>query len=252
MSQESFAIKLDAFEGPLDLLLHLIEKNKADIFDIPIVLITDQYIEYIDAMRVKDMDVMSEFLLMAATLLSIKSKMLLPVLRQSGEEEPEDPRMELIERLVEYKAYKEISVQLRDMQVDAAHMVFKPKTLPPEVEKYEEPVDIEQLLDGLTLGKLNSVFNEVLKRQRLRKDPVRSGFGEIKKEEISLEECMDRIMDKARERGRFTFVSLFDSARTKMEIIVTFLAILELMKSGQLFIVQENIYDDIIIEKRAA
>lgn len=248
----AFEIKLEAFEGPMDLLLHLIDKNKVDIYDIPIVTITDQYIAYIDEMRVRDMDIMSEFLVMAATLLAIKSKMLLPNLRGDADEEYEDPRMELIERLVEYKQYKDLSNELRDMQVDAAQFIFKGKTLPEEVAKYEEPVDIGNLIGDLTLKRLNSIFNEVLKRERLRKDPVRSGFGEIKKEEITLEKRIEEVMAYAKKHGRFTFISMFDDVHTKMQVIVTFLALLELMKSGKLVIVQENIFDDIIIERRVA
>lgn len=246
-----FEIKLEAFEGPMDLLLHLIEKNKVDIYDIPIVTITDQYIAYIDAMRVKDMDIMSSFLLMAATLLSIKSKMLLPSLRE-GEEPDEDPRMELVERLVEYKAYKEMSLQLKDMQVDAARQVFRKKSLPKEVLQYEEPVDVREIIGDLTLNKLNHIFTEVLKRQEQRKDNVRSNFGKIKKEEVSLEEKVAELLKYADTHEKFSFGALFEDAGTKIEIIVTFLALLELMKAGKLHIVQENLFDDIIIEKKAA
>lgn len=248
----TFEIKLEAFEGPLDLLLHLVEKNKVDIYDIPIVIITDQYIEYIDKMRVDNMDIMSEFLLMAATLLSIKSKMLLPRLKTNDGEEPVDPRMELIERLVEYKTYKQIAGELRDMQVDAAHVVFREKNLPKEVVEYEEPLDISSLLEGLTLKRLNSVFHEVLQREKLRQDPVRSGFSEIKKEEFTLEDKIEELMEYSMSHEKFTFLSLFEDVHSKMQIIVTFLALLELMKSGMLFIIQENINDDILIERRAA
>ena len=113
-------VKLEAFEGPLDLLLHLIDKNKINIYDIPIVMITEQYMEYISAMESKDMDIMSEFLVMAATLLNIKSKMLLPKVETLEEEEGEDPRKELVERLLEYKMYKYMSYELKDRQIDAA------------------------------------------------------------------------------------------------------------------------------------
>ena len=116
-------VKLEVFEGPLDLLLHLIEKNKVDIYDIPIVLITEQYLDYVSKMDTKDMDVMSEFLVMAATLVRIKSKMLLPV-EEEEEEEFEDPRQELVERILEYKMYKYASYELKDRQVDAGRMVF--------------------------------------------------------------------------------------------------------------------------------
>ena len=128
MDSSVISVKLDAFDGPLDLLLHLIEKNKIDIFDIPIVQITEQYLEIIAQMDRKDMDVMSDFLVMAATLLKIKSKMLLPV-EVTEEGEPEDPRAELVERLLEYKTYKYASYELKDKQMDAAKNLRSPQKL---------------------------------------------------------------------------------------------------------------------------
>ena len=127
-------VKLEVFDGPLDLLLHLIEKNKVDIFDIPIVLITEQYLDYVRKMDTKDMDVMSEFLVMAATLVKIKSKMLLPAEEEEQEEE-EDPRQELVERLLEYKMYKYASFELKDRQVDAGKVFFKEPSIPDEMKK---------------------------------------------------------------------------------------------------------------------
>ena len=159
--------KLQQFEGPLDLLLHLIEKNKIDIYDIPIVEITAQYMEYIRAMREANLDIMSEFLVMAATLLRIKSKMLLPV-EDNEEDEEEDPRAELVKQLLEYKMYKYMSYELRDRQVDANNIMFKVPTIPDEVSKYETPVDVEELMSDITLSKLNSIFNSVIKRQKNR------------------------------------------------------------------------------------
>ena len=133
----AISVKLQAFEGPLDLLLHLIEKNKVDIYDIPIVEITAQYLEYIQAMETEDMNVMSEFLVMAATLLDIKCRMLLPKeVNEEGEEE--DPRAELVQKLLEYKMYKYMSYELKDRQVDAARTLFKEKTLPKEIQRSEE------------------------------------------------------------------------------------------------------------------
>ena len=129
----AISVKLEAFEGPLDLLLHLIEKNKVDIYDIPIVMITEQYLDYIKAMETEDMNVMSEFLVMAATLLDIKCRMLLPKeVNEEGEEE--DPRAELVQKLLEYKMYKYMAYELKDRQVDAAKTWFKDKTLPKEIE----------------------------------------------------------------------------------------------------------------------
>ena len=178
-------VKLQAFEGPLDLLLHLIDKNKVDIYDIPIVEITDQYMEYVRAMDNSDLDVMSEFLLMATTLLDIKSRMLLPQEEKTEEgEEPEDPRAELVQQLLEYKMYKCISFELRDRQVDADHILFKVPTIPEEVAAYQQPVDVQELISDLTLQQLNDIFQSVLKRQKGRVDPIRSKFGEIDRKSV--------------------------------------------------------------------
>lgn len=171
-------VRLEAFEGPLDLLLHLIEKNKVDIYDIPIIEITAQYMEYIEGMPRKDLDTTSEFLVMAATLLSIKSRMLLPK-QESPEEEEEDPRAELVRQLLEYKMYKSISMELKDRQIDAEKVWFKAPSIPEEVAQYEEPVDLEELLSDLTLKKLGDVFNSIMRRREDRVDPIRSRFGRI-------------------------------------------------------------------------
>ena len=243
--------KLESFEGPLDLLLHLIEKNKVNIYDIPIVEITDQYLEYIDEMKKQDLDVMSEFLVMAAPLLNIKSKMLLPK-EAVVEEEEEDPRAELVQQLLEYKMYRTYAYELRDRQVDANQIFYKEPTIPDEVLAYEEPVDVDQLISDLTLNKLNVVFQSVIKRQKNRVDPVRSRFGEIKKEEVSVEDKMIEISEYARNHKTFSFRELLEKQSSKVQIVVTFLVILELMKAGEIRIVQENIFDDIQIESQLA
>ena len=135
-------VKLQVFEGPLDLLLHLLEKNKVNIYDIPIVEITAQYMEYIAELKRQDLDVLSEFLVMAATLIDIKSRMLLPS-DPDSEEEQEDPRAELVQQLLEYKMYKCMAYELKDRQMDAQRVMFKEPTIPDEVLAYEEPLDIE-------------------------------------------------------------------------------------------------------------
>lgn len=243
--------KLESFEGPLDLLLHLIEKNKVNIYDIPIVEITDQYLEYIDEMKKQDLDVMSEFLVMAATLLNIKSKMLLPK-EAVVEEEAEDPRAELVQQLLEYKMYRTYAYELRDRQVDANQIFYKVPTIPDEVLAYEEPVNVDELISDLTLNKLNVVFQSVIKRQKNRVDPVRSRFGEIKKEEVSVEDKMIEISEYARNHKTFSFRELLEKQCSRVQIVVTFLVILELMKAGEIRIVQENIFDDIQIESQYA
>ena len=190
-------VKLQVFEGPLDLLLHLIDKNKVNIYDIPIVEITAQYMEYIAEMKRRDLNVLSEFLVMAATLTDIKSKMLLPS-NPDAEEEEEDPRAELVQQLLEYKMYKCMAYELKDRQIDAQRTMFKEPTIPDEVLAYEEPVDLEELISDVTLSKLNEIFKSIMKKQTEKIDPVRSKFGKIEKEEVSLEDKMDYLTEYAR------------------------------------------------------
>lgn len=243
--------KLQVFEGPLDLLLHLLEKNKVNIYDIPIVEITNQYMEYLQEMKRQDLNVMSEFLVMAATLLNIKSKMLLPP-EEAQEDQNEDPRLELVQQLLEYKMFKCISDELRDRQVDAQRVFYKEPSIPEEVAAYEVPVDVSQLMQDVTLQKLNAIFQSVLRRQEDKIDPIRSRFGRIEKEEISLEDKMAELGEYAMHHRIFSFRQLLEGQCSRMEVIVTFLAILELMKAGVIMISQEHIFDDIRIESRKA
>ncbi len=244
----SLSFTLEKFEGPLDLLLHLIEKNKINIYDIPIVEITEQYMEYIRQMQEQDMEVMSEFLVMAATLLNIKSKMLLPKEEPENEEEAVDPRQELVERLLQYKMYKYASLELSDRQLDAGRVLFKEGTLPPEIADYKEPIDTKELLSDLTLQKLHEVFESVMKKQVDKIDPVRSKFGRIEKEEVNMAKKMHEIQEFALQNKRFSFRALLMKQYDKMDIVVTFLCILELMKIGRMHVVQEEIFDEIEIE----
>lgn len=240
------SVKLEAFEGPLDLLLHLIDKNKVDIYDIPIVEITNQYMEYIHSMETEDLNVMSEFLLMASTLLDIKCRMLLPKeVNEEGEEE--DPRQELVEQLLQYKMYKYMSYELRDRQVEGDRLMFKDPTIPKEVSDYAEPVDLDSLLDGITLAKLNAVFQDILKRQDEKIDPIRSKFGKIEKEEVSLADKMNWVEEYAMTHRSFSFRQLLSRQSSKTQVIVTFLAILEMMKTGAIKIEQENTFGEILI-----
>lgn len=242
----NLSVKLQAFEGPLDLLLHLIEKDKINIYDIPIVEITNQYLDYIREMEQENLDIISEFLLMAATLLDIKSRMLLPKqVDENGEEE--DPRQELVERLLEYKKFKYISEELKEKQADAEKFLFKLETLPPEVAMYQEPVDLDKLLSDVTLAKLHGIFQSVIKRRVDTIDPIRSKFGKIQKEEVSLTDKINLILGIAEKRKKFSFRTLLESQKGRMEVIVTFLAILELIKIGKITIAQENIFDDITV-----
>lgn len=245
------SVTLEVFEGPLDLLLYLIEKNKIDIYDIPIVVITEQYLDYIRKMQTEDMNVMSEFLVMAATLLDIKCRMLLPKeVNEEGEEE--DPRAELVQKLLEYKMYKYMAYELRDRQVDAAKSWYKKPMLPKEVADYQYPIDYEELLGGLSLTKLHEIFKAVMRRQEEKIDPIRSRFGKIEKDEINLEEKQIYIEEYVKNHKRFSFRNLLEKQGSKMEIIVTFMAVLEMMKQGIISIEQEDTFADIVITSSCA
>ena len=244
-------LKLQAFEGPLDLLLHMIEKNKVSIYDIPIALITEQYMEYIDAMTEArmQMDVMSEFLVMAATLLDIKSRMLLPA-EKDEEGEEIDPREELVRQLLEYKTYKYMSFELREREYSAQGVWFRRPAVPRQVLQYREPVDPDEVLDraGVTLPGLYRIFQEVMKRREDLRDPIRAGFGKIEKQQIDAEEAMQFVERYIMNRRRCTFRSLLLLREGRMYTVVTFLTILELMKRGRIYVVQEDNFGEIQIE----
>lgn len=239
-------VKLEVFEGPLDLLLHLIDKNKVDIYDIPIVEITNQYLEYIQEMEKQDMNIMSEFLVMAATLINIKCKMLLPKeINEDGEEE--DPRAELVQKLLEYKMYKFMSYELKDKQMDADRVLYKEATLPEEVKDYKQPVDYENLVADVTLSKMKEIFNSMIIRQENKIDPVRSKFGKIEKDEVNMDEKFAYVRNMIRNNKEISFCELLKEQKSKMDVIVTFLVILELMKMGDIKADQDCMFDDIKI-----
>lgn len=261
-------IKLEAFEGPLDLLLHLIDKNKMNIFDIPIVEITEQYMEYVHSLNTnlisnngdnkrkdnnengegnKNLDLISEFIVMASTLLRIKSQMLLPK-EVSKTEEEVDPRAELVERLLEYKMYKYASYELKDRQIDAGKVLFKQNSIPKEIVCMKEEVDLDALLLEITLSKLHAIYEAVIKKREDKIDKVRSKFGQIEKEEVSLSKKLVEIQLYGFQNKKFSFRTFLSNQAEKMEVIVSFLCILELMKLGRAKINQSELFDDIEIE----
>ncbi|MCD8301257.1 MAG: segregation/condensation protein A [Clostridiales bacterium] len=239
------SVKLEVFEGPLDLLLHLIDKNKVSIYDIPIVEITDQYLAYIEEMQRQDLNIMSEFMVMAATLLDIKARWLLP--RDEEAEDEEDPRAELVEQLLQYKMYKYMSQELKDRQVEAGRHMYHVQDLPPEVKEYEEPVDMEELMAGLELSQLYEIFRSVLSRQESKVDPIHSRFGEIEQEEVSVDDKMEFMENYLKSHQSFSFRELLERQNSKLELIVTFLAVLEMMKLGKIIAEQEKTFGDIRI-----
>ena len=243
----ALSIKLEIFEGPLDLLLHLLDKNKVNIWDIPIAQITDQYMESIQEMKenLPDMEFMSDFLVMAATLLDIKCEMLLPVHKQ--EESIQDPREELAARLLEYRIYKDMAKELKKME-EEKNIFWEKERLPKQIQGIQCAPDMNELLSGVTMAKLQDIFHMVMKRQIDRIDPVRSQFGEIPKEKINLADRIVSLLSFGKEKKKFSFVQLLSSQEGKEGMIVTFLACLELVRMGNLTVVQENIFSDIQME----
>lgn len=240
------AFKLKSFEGPLDLLLHLIEKNKVSIYDIPIVEITRQYIAYVEEMQQEDLDTVSEFLVMAATLLDIKARLLLPK-EEKEEEEAEDPRQELVERLLEYRKYRAISEELREYEVLGERVDFRQMDLPQQVREYREPVNLDELLGDLDAARLRRIFEEVMRRREDRIDPVRSRFGRIKRETVQISDKIRDVKGALAGGRTCSFRQLLHQGDGKLEVVVTFLAILELIKTGDICLTPDSTRDDIIV-----
>lgn len=237
---DAFRISLPNFEGPLDLLLHLIKEHKLDIFDIPIALITEKYLEYLERMREINLEIAGEFLVMASTLAHLKSRMLLPrqeaatqadaaAESQVEEEEARDPRAELVRRLLEYQKYKHAAEQLY-MQDILDRDVF-PRRVPLE----EVPIPEEEVgLQEFSVLKLVEALDRVLERlaPKLQHEVVR--------ERVTLSEAIVRIADTLRTRGPVSFDDLFDDKRTRQEVVITFIAILEMVKRRFIRVTQEE------------
>ncbi len=228
---EPVTFKLQMFEGPLDLLLHLIKKNKVNIYDIPIAIITEQYMDYIDMMQELDLEVTGEFLVIAAQLLYIKSKMLLP---KEETEEEEDPRTELVDRLVEYAKYKGAVEYLGDNQGHANCLFFRQApSLPQAPPQPNEPIPLSRLLDALS---------GVLERNRQKQAPLRTAAMEtiIKRETVSVKSRMHYLYQIFHGKEVLEFETIFETIETKAETISTFLAVLELARRGKMKVYTRN------------
>ncbi len=230
----TYKLRLGNFEGPLDLLLHLIKVNEVDIYDIPIAVITDQYIEYLDMMKELDLEIASEFLVMAATLMEIKSRMLLPT--QTVEEEPEeDPRFELIEQILEYKKYKELAGNLEQKAIDESRH-FR-RTMKEEIDGDTD----DEFLD-VSLFELLQAFKKVLKYA------TEEQFREITLEDVSIEERMDAIRSRLKEKGNLLLDEVFEGGtKTKALLISTFLGLLELIRLKEVAARQSKVFGEIRI-----
>jgi segregation and condensation protein A len=240
-SVESYNVRLDVFEGPLDLLLYLIRKEEIDIYDIPIARITEQYLHYLDMMRLLDLNFAGEFLAVAATLVYIKSRMLLPPEERTEEEEEpvEDPRAELVRQLVEYKQFKDVSTDLQEMETEHQSTFRRHDTSVPFPEAVERPLNDVSMLDLL------SAFSQALERAAKRK-----GIHEIAEEEVSVFEQIEMILARLRKAREILFQTLFPEGASRARIVATFLALLELIRTRKVLAVQEQPFAEIRIVAR--
>jgi segregation and condensation protein A len=230
-----YEVKLEIFEGPLDLLLHLIRKNEVDIFDIPIATITDQYLQYLDMMKALNVSVAGDFLVMASTLVHIKSRMLLPEL--SEDEEGEDPRDEITRPLLEYMRLKELANELSERSL-LGRDVFARLLQPDLTSQFEG----EEPLIRVNLFQLMDAFKRMLE-QKLPGTQI-----QFQAEKYSVKDRMNSILDTLREAGSRFFTELFSADRTVSELVVTFLAILELVQMGLVKVMQTGPLSEIHLE----
>ena len=239
---DEYKVTLDVFEGPLDLLLYLIRREELDIYDIPIEHITTEYMAFIKEARALNLDIAGEFIVMAATLMVIKSRMLLPVDRrqsnEDGSEEWVDPRLDLVRQLIEYKKFKDAAIRLETMEALSANS-FDYGGGRPKFEK--TAADARGALANLDLYDLLTAFQEVLARAN------ELPHEELKGSRFSVPEKMDVVLERARREGQVSFVALFAEDAPKGEIIVTFLALLELIRQHRVIVYQNAAFHEITI-----
>jgi segregation and condensation protein A len=235
----SYKIKLEIFEGPLDLLLYLVKKDHLNIYDIPIAKVTEQYIQYLNLMQLLDLNIAGEFMVMAATLMQIKSKMLLPAEQSEGLiDNQDDPRQELVQRLLEYEKFKEIAQSLRQRETNQQEVFKRPKD---KIEK--EITDTKAVYFEASIFDLIAAFTKALK------DVPREVFYEVIKDEFTIEEKIHEILHLLLVKPLLKLSELFGKAKNKMELIVIFLAILELVRMKEIICRQKELFQDIEISR---
>lgn len=227
-------VRLDIFEGPLDLLLYLIKKEHLNIYDIPIAKVIEQYLQFLELMKLLDINLASEYLVTAANLISIKSKMILPREEEPQDEEEEDPRDELVRKLLEYEKFKEAAEFLRDKEIERNRYFKRPALDSGSGEVYIEA----------SIFDLISAFKSALKE--IPKDI----FFEVVKDEFTVEDKIHDLLHLLLVKEKISLEELFSSAKSKLEIVVTFLAILELIKLREIAAIQEELFGSILITRR--
>ncbi len=246
MEKNIFTYKINDFDGPLDLLLHLIEKNKIDIYDIPISILTDEYLEFIEKNDKKDMDTLSEFILMASTLIAIKSKMLIP----KKDDVEEDPRTDLVTSLIEYKKIKEV-VEILKTDFDGKIFTKKEQAELEGIVLQREEIKAEDVLQDVTLQKLYIIFKDVVDRSEKIETKIKKSFSYVKKEQFKVSDKIKYITEIIKTQKKINFIQLFQKGNSKNEKVTTFLALLELIKSKSVIVEQADNFSNIFIKERS-
>lgn len=226
-------LRLEVFEGPLDLLIYLIKKNHLNVYDIPITEVVDQYLQFLELMKLLDINLASEYLVMTAYLINIKSKMLLPR-PPDAEDSEEDPRDELVKKLLDYEKFKEAAVFLKEKEADRNKYFFRPAAELKNVEVYIEA----------------SIFDLINAFKTALKEVPKDIFFEVVKDEFTVEEKTHDLLHLLTIKEKISLNELFSSAKNKLEIVVTFLSILELIKLKEIVAIQEDLFSSILITRR--
>lgn len=246
MEKTDYKVTLESFEGPLDLLLNLINKAEIDIYDIPIHTITSQYMEYIYASKKLNLEVASEFLVMASTLLEIKSKMLLPKEKivLDGEEYEIDPREELVNRILEYRRFKEASERLKSFRTEKSKTYYKPKE---DLSIYEDGIIDFNEFD---LDSLVETFNRLLEERGIEKEEI--DIEKLDRQEYTIMSCVSNILERLKHKSKIKFSDLIEKDSELNEIITYFLSLLELVKNKNIIVRQDRQFAELIIENNRA
>jgi len=237
----SYKVKLELFEGPLDLLLYLVKKDHLNIYDIPITQVTDQYMKYLELMQLLDLNIAGEFLVMASKLLQIKSKMLLPIEEIQAQEQEEDPREELVKKLLEYEKFKQIAEELRQREIKQQEVFKRPKT---EIN-FDVPAGSEGYFEA-------SIFDLINAFSKALEDVPKDLFYEVIKDEFTIEEKVHQILHLLLVESSVKISELFGKTKSKLEVIVTFLATLELIRMKEIIALQKNMFEEIEISRNKA
>ena len=241
-------IKVADFEGPFDLLLHLIKKNKMDIYNVEIYKVTNQYLEYLNTRKVMDLEITSEFIVVAATLIEIKSKNLLPKVKVEEEENEEDIEIKLMERLIEYKRFKAVSEFFNDKYVSSGEVFSKKPEVIEEIKP--EKVDNDDIFKNITLLDLYNIYNKILENYRENQNKVNVVQKKIYVDMYKVDDKMEELLKKFNSVEVIEFNNLMKESSCKLETVVIFLALLELIKIRTIQVFQDENFSNILIKRR--